>query len=78
MFLCVYVGGESTCGVNTVRAAGDGNATAAADRNTAADVDSKGMNPLFSLFIHMSSDLFMFGLLNWEEIACPMPKSTFI
>jgi len=38
--VCVCVGGESTCGVNAVRAAGDGNATAAADRNTAADADS--------------------------------------
>lgn len=39
-FVCVCVGGESTCGVNAVGAAGDGNATAAANRNTAADVDS--------------------------------------
>ncbi len=39
--VCLCVGGESTCGVNAVRAAGDGNATAAAaDRNSAADADS--------------------------------------
>lgn len=38
--VCLCVGGESTCGVNAVRAAGDGNATAAADRSSAADADS--------------------------------------
>lgn len=51
LWVCVSVGGESACGADAVRAAGDGHAAAAANRSSAADARCKGSSLSFILII---------------------------